>query len=96
MAFIAVDGQVAAHNIDEYLGYHHKIICEADVPPAKPNKCIPTGRAEIEERDPVERRDDFEHVEIAMTPEEAEREAGRCLRCDHFGCGAMEGGRCAW
>ena len=89
-------GQVAAHNIDEYLGYHHKIICEADVPPAKPNKCIPTGRAEIEERDPVERRDDFEHVEIAMTPEEAEREAGRCLRCDHFGCGAMEGGRCAW
>jgi NADPH-dependent glutamate synthase beta subunit-like oxidoreductase len=89
-------GQVAAHNIDEYLGYHHKIICEADVPPAKPNKCIPTGRAEIEERDPFERRDDFEHVEIAMTPEEAEREAGRCLRCDHFGCGAMEGGRCAW
>jgi len=89
-------GQVAAHNIDEYLGYHHKIVCEAEVPPAKPNKCIPTGRAEIEERDPFERRRDFKHVEVPMTPEEAERESGRCLRCDHFGCGSMEGGRCAW
>ena len=29
----------------------------------------------------------------AMTPEEAAREAGRCLRCDHYGCGAMTGGR---
>ena len=89
-------GQVAAHNIDRYLGYHHKIECEAKAPFAMPNKCIPTGRAEIEERDPFERRRDFEHVEIKMTPEEAEREAGRCLRCDHYGCGAMEGGRCAW
>ncbi len=89
-------GQVAAHNIDEYLGYHHKIVCEASAPAAKPNKCIPTGRAEIEERDPFERRQDFEHVEMPMTPEEAAREAGRCLRCDHFGCGSMEGGRCAW
>ncbi len=89
-------GQVAAHNIDEYLGYHHKIVCEAEVPAAMPNKCIPTGRAEIEERDAFERRDDFDHVEIPMTPEEAERESGRCLRCDHFGCGTMEGGRCAW
>ena len=89
-------GQVAAHNIDEYLGYHHKILCEVEAPAAEPNKCIPTGRAEIEERDPFERREDFKHVEIPMTPEEAEREAGRCLRCDHFGCGSMEGGRCAW
>ena len=89
-------GQVAAHNIDEYLGYHHKIVCEAEVPPAMPNKCVPTGRAEIEEVDPFERRENFLHVEIPMTPEEAERESGRCLRCDHFGCGSMEGGRCAW
>jgi len=89
-------GQVAAHNIDEYLGYHHKIVCEAEAPAAKPNKCVPTGRAEIEERDAFERRQDFQHVEIPMTQEEAVREAGRCLRCDHFGCGSMEGGRCAW
>ena len=89
-------GQIAAHNIDEYLGYHHKIICEAKTPEAVPNRCVPTGRAEIEERDPFERRMDFLHVEVPMTPEEAEREAGRCLRCDHYGCGSMEGGRCVW
>lgn len=87
-------GQVAAYNIDEYLGYHHKVTCEVRAPFAMPNRCVPTGRAEIEERDPFERRRDFEHVEIPMTPEEVARESGRCLRCDHYGCGAMEGGRC--
>jgi NADPH-dependent glutamate synthase beta subunit-like oxidoreductase len=35
----------------------------------------------------------FDEVEIPMTAEEAMREAGRCLRCDFFGCGAMVGGR---
>lgn len=86
-------GQVAAFNIDEYLGYHHKVHCEASAPPAYPNPCIPTGRAEIEEKDPAERRDNFDFVELSMTYEEAVRECGRCLRCDHYGCGAMEGGR---
>jgi NADPH-dependent glutamate synthase beta subunit-like oxidoreductase len=86
-------GQVAAFNIDEYLGYHHKIKLEAQIPPALPNPCIPTGRAEIEEKDPFERRTSFEQVELPMTCEEAERESGRCLRCDFYGCGAMEGGR---
>ena len=86
-------GQVAAFNIDEYLGYHHKVRLEAEIPAAVPNPCIPTGRAEIEEKDPFERRTNFEHVELKMTPEEALRESGRCLRCDHYGCGAMEGGR---
>ena len=87
-------GQVAAYNIDEYLGYHHKILCDAKVPYALPNPCIPTGRAELEERDPFERKDDFGPVEIPMTLEEAMRESGRCLRCDYFGCGSMEGGGC--
>ncbi len=86
-------GQVAAYNIDEYLGYRHKVHLEADIPPAYPNPCIPTGRAEIEEKDPFERRTNFDFVELSMTYEEAMREAGRCLRCDHYGCGAMEGGR---
>ncbi|MCR4840728.1 MAG: FAD-dependent oxidoreductase [Lachnospiraceae bacterium] len=89
-------GQVAAYNIDEYLGYHHKINCDISVPPAMPNKCIPTGRAEIEEKDPFERRENFDEVEVPMTDEEAARESGRCLRCDHYGCGSMEGGRCTW
>ncbi|MBQ9606610.1 MAG: FAD-dependent oxidoreductase [Lachnospiraceae bacterium] len=86
-------GQVAAYNIDEYLGYHHKVACEAAAPPALPNPCIPTGRAEIEEKDPFERCMSFDFVELPMTYEEAMREAGRCLRCDHYGCGTMEGGR---
>jgi NADPH-dependent glutamate synthase beta subunit-like oxidoreductase len=85
-------GQVAAYNIDEYLGYHHKVGLEAEIPAAYPNPCIPTGRAEIEEKDPFERRTNFDHVELSMTHEEAMREAGRCLRCDHYGCGVMEGG----
>ena len=89
-------GQVAAFNIDEYLGYHHKVHLEADIPPAYPNPCIPTGRAEIEEKDPFERRKNFDFVELSMTCEEAERESGRCLRCAHYGCGAMEGGRGEW
>ncbi len=86
-------GQVSAYNIDEYLGYHHKIPLDAQIPQAMPNPCIPTGRAEIEEKDPFERRTNFEHVELPMTCEEGQREAGRCLRCDFYGCGAMEGGR---
>jgi NADPH-dependent glutamate synthase beta subunit-like oxidoreductase len=86
-------GQVAAVNIDEYLGYHHKIKKETEIPPAYPNPCVPTGRAEIEEKDPFERKNNFDFVELPMTCEEAAREAGRCLRCDHYGCGVMEGGR---
>ena len=86
-------GQVAAFNIDEYLGYHHKVVCDTPLPAAVPNPCIPTGRAEIEEKDPFERRRNFDHVELPMTYEEAMRESGRCLRCDHYGCGAMTGGR---
>ena len=86
-------GQVAAYNIDEYLGYSHKVAFDVTAPPALPNPCIPTGRAEIEEKDPFERRKGFDFVELSMTYEEAMREAGRCLRCDHHGCGSMEGGR---
>ena len=86
-------GQVAAYNIDEYLGYHHKVHLEASIPPALPNPCVPTGRAEIMEKDPFERRENFDFVEDPFTYEEAMREAGRCLRCDHYGCGVMEGGR---
>ena len=86
-------GQVAAYNIDEYLGYHHKIPMNIEIPVALPNPCIPTGRAEIETKDPHERKKNFECIELPMTYEEAMRESGRCLRCDHHGCGALKGGR---
>ena len=86
-------GQAAAFNIDEYLGYHHKLRNPAKAPEARPGNYTRIGRAEIEERDPFERAADFLHVEVPMTEEEALREAGRCLRCDFYGCGTMEGGR---
>lgn len=86
-------GKIAAHNIDEYLGYHHKPDCEAQVPIPRENNRVPTGRANITERPAYIRKHDFEHVEIPYTYEEAMQEAGRCLRCDHYGCGVLKGGR---
>lgn len=86
-------GKVAARNIDHYLGYDHKLSCEAEAPIAKENNRTPTGRANITERPAYIRKHDFEHVENPYTLEEAMQEAGRCLRCDHFGCGLLKGGR---
>ena len=84
-------GKVAAHNIDEYLGYHHTLDCGTTAPEAKENNRIPTGRVNIAERPAYIRKHDFEHVECPMTCEEALQESGRCLRCDVFGCGKLEG-----
>lgn len=86
-------GKVAAHNIDEYLGYHHKFPCETRAPEPKENMRIQVGRANITERPAYIRKRDFEHVENPYTYEEAMQEAARCLRCDHFGCGVLQGGR---
>ncbi|PJG83323.1 NAD(P)-binding protein [Caviibacterium pharyngocola] len=86
-------GKVAAHNIDEYLGYHHEFPCDTKAPPAKDNLRIQVGRANTTERPAYLRKCDFEHVENPYTYEEAMQEAERCLRCDHFGCGVLQGGR---
>ena len=86
-------GKVAARNIDTYLGYNHKIACEAEAPDPRPNDRVPYGRVELIERPARERRGDFEDVECGMSLEEVRQECGRCLRCDHFGAGATEGGR---
>jgi NADPH-dependent glutamate synthase beta subunit-like oxidoreductase len=83
-------GKVAAHNIDEYLGYHHTLDCGVTAPEARMNNRIPTGRVNIQERPANERKHDFEYVELPLTPEEIAQECGRCLRCDVFGCGKME------
>ena len=86
-------GKVAARNIDEFLGYHHKLPCDIDVPEPLQNDRTPKGRVEITERPARERRLDFDGVENGMSREEVVQECGRCLRCDRFGCGVMEGGR---
>lgn len=86
-------GKVAAANIDEYLGFHHEIKSEVSVPFPNNEDKIPCGRVEIAERSADERKKDFEPVELNMSCEEACQEAGRCLRCDHFGFGVFRGGR---
>lgn len=86
-------GKVAAYNIDEYLGYHHMPRHEVETPEPAANNRTQTGRVEIVERPAYIRKLDFDGVEEPMSFEEAMQESGRCLRCDHYGCGSMCGGR---
>ena len=86
-------GKVAAANIDYYLGYNHTITCDVDIPnPDLADKPY-CGRINMHEREPGERKNDFELMEQIMTEKESCQEAGRCMRCDHFGCGIFKGGR---
>ncbi len=86
-------GKVAARNIDDYLGFNHTLHVDVESPAPVPNDRCAYGRVEIVERPARERKRDFEGVETSMSDEEARQECGRCLRCDHYGCGSMEGGR---
>lgn len=86
-------GKVAARNIDEFLGFDHELDCGVCAPEAKPNDRTSYGRVNIAERPARERKKDFLGVEIGMSEEEAKQECGRCLRCDHFGCGVLPTGR---
>ena len=85
--------KVIAANIDEYLGCHHEISCDVEVP--KPNIAdrTPCGRVNMTEREVCDRICDFAGVEKPMTEAECRQEASRCLRCDHFGYGVLKGGR---
>lgn len=86
-------GKVAARNIDDYLGFDHELDCGVTAPAPRPNNRVACGRVNIVERPARERKNDFDAVEVEMSLEEAQQECGRCLRCDHYGCGVMEGGR---
>ena len=86
-------GKVAARNIDEFLGYHHKLDCGVTAPAPRANDRRAYGRVNIAERPAHERKRDFEGVEIEMSIEEAMQESRRCLRCDHYGCGVLQDGR---
>lgn len=86
-------GKVAAANIDEYLGFNHEITCDVEIPYASNEDKVTCGRVEVALREAAERKNDFEPIEYGFTCEEACQEAGRCLRCDHFGFGAFRGGR---
>ena len=86
-------GKTAAANIDEYLGYDHRIRVDVEIPAPELTDRTPCGRVTMKEREAGERKRDFDMVECSMTRKEAEQEAGRCLRCDHFGYGNFKGGR---
>ena len=79
--------KVVAANIDEYLGYHHIITSDVEVPVPNLDDRTPCGRVNLTEREAGIRVCDFEGVENCMTEKEAKQEANRCLRCDHFGYG---------
>lgn len=86
-------GKVAAANIDEYLGHHHVIQTDVKVPEPLLVDRVPCGRVTMMQRPVSDRVEDFDMVELGMSLEEAHQESKRCLRCDHFGFGALKGGR---
>jgi NADPH-dependent glutamate synthase beta subunit-like oxidoreductase len=86
-------GKVAAANIDNYLGYNHIISTDVEIPNARLDDRPACGRVNMLERDPMERKNDFDLIEFGMTNAEAKQESFRCLRCDHFGYGVFKGGR---
>jgi len=86
-------GKAAAANIDSFLGFSHDVYDEVGIPEAVFDSKLTCGRVNIRERSAGERGVDFEGVEIPLLDEEAHQECGRCLRCDHYGMGALRGGR---
>lgn len=85
--------KVLAANVDEYLGFRHEISVDVEVPMPNIADRNPCGRVNMTLRPSNERKCDFEGVENLMTIKECSQEAGRCLRCDHFGFGVFKGGR---
>ena len=86
-------GKVAAGNIDNYLGFDHKITLDVDLPPVTSAGIGECGRCETVLREAEDRKHDFDMIEKGLTREEVEQECSRCLHCDHFGMGAFRGGR---
>ena len=86
-------GKVAAANIDRYLGFDHKISADVEIPLPHAEDKPQCGRINIPEREACERKNDFICIELGLTEQAACQESGRCLRCDHFGFGALRGGR---
>ena len=83
-------GKVAAANIDEYLGYHHVVPCDVEIPPVSYEDKEPCGRIQLSEKEAGERKTNFDAFECGMTKQEACQEAG-----DKYGYGSLKGGRAA-
>ena len=89
-------GKVAAANIDEYLGFCRKLEVDIDVSFTPLREKPSIGRIELTEREASERKTNFDLAENGMTREEVSQECRRCLRCDHFGFGALGEGKSSW
>lgn len=86
-------GKVAADNIDQFLGYHHTIQTDVEVPAPQHTNTPPCGRVNLTGRGIENIKGDFGLVSAGMSHQEMEQECSRCLRCDHFGYGILKGGR---
>ncbi len=89
-------GKVAAANIDQYLGFSHKLEVNIDVSFTALREKPSIGRIELTEREAGERKRNFDLAENGMTREEVSQECRRCLRCDHFGFGALGEDNSTW
>ena len=88
----AIDaGKVAAGNIAGCLGEDARLETgdAIEIPAAPAGQRLHWGRVNMIERPADERKGDFNLMEKCLTDEEAAQECSRCLRCDHFGCGAF-------
>ena len=86
-------GKVAADNIDSFLGYHHTITVDVEVPAPQLTNTPACGRVNLRGRPLEALAGEFGLVPDGMTEEECQQECTRCLRCDHFGYGVFKGGR---
>ena len=86
-------GKVAAANIDRALGFDDRLDRKVEIPGAAPGSKEASGRINLSEEPALTRKDTFEMFECGMTPEEAQMECSRCLRCDHYGMGVQKGGK---
>ena len=90
----AIDaGKVASANIDHHFGFNVPIESGVEIPAAPASQRLNWGRVNMQERPADERAGDFKLMEKCLGDEEAAQECSRCLRCDHYGCGAFKGGR---
>lgn len=57
---------MAAANIDEYLGFHHQITSDVEIPYAGYEDKEACGRVEVALRDAADRKKDFEPIEYGF------------------------------
>lgn len=86
-------GKVMAANIDEFLGFNHKIETDIEIPLAPVENHPFRGRVNTYERLAFDRKCDFACIECGIAAEGAAIESSRCLRCDKYGYGIFKGGR---